>query len=1131
MCGIVAFVRKPREISSIDASDLFAQFELITTKKDSLNSITNEEVNNLEEISKTLISLQGIVSLTKNNQLVEKLRTNADGLRERCINSLLLEENDENVKAKLTSMVDSLWVISKDACNSVAQIISLVSEQSHDASNLNLHTIAAYRSINLVLRSLDRIEVRGRDSAGISVCLKGINLDENDLKLIQKRNSSTFLNDTIRFVKTDKGFNVYFAYKRAAEIGELGDNVEFLRKQIREDELLFDLLARNEKCHETILAHTRWASLGVISEENTHPLDSTETDIDNLQCTLGVLNGDIDNHNNLRTGLSIDENITTDAKLIPVLFEREFSANEQSSSIENFRKVVNTFEGSTAVGLVTSHDSDKLFLALRGGGQGLFIGLGDNEYLIASEPYGVVEIADKYVRVDGETPSDPNQPITSRGQVFSIDCNVAGTLEGLTRLSYDGSEIKVTEKDVIKSEVTTRDIDRGEYEHYLWKEINDGPNSFISTLQGKFHKKNQTWQVEKLSEILPENIENKIKENKFKNVYVIGQGTAAVASQACSYFFNVLQTELNVQAILASEVSGFMLRDDDMSDTLVIAVSQSGTTTDTNRTVDLLKDRGARVIAIVNRRGSDLSTKADGVCYTSSGRDVEMSVASTKAFYAQVAAGAYLALLIENTRGNYDEKIYNSIIDGLHDVPSAMKNIISMRPQIAEVAQATALDRRSWATVGNGANAIAAREIRVKSSELCYKSIATDITEDKKHIDLSSEPLIVVCATGIEGSTADDIAKEVAIYKAHKACPVVITDDDTERFDSIENKIVLPKINSYISFILATLAGHIYGYESARAIDKTATLFRVARGELAKLQTQDIDSPKGIDLIGKALSGASAQFFEDVSNKKYDAILDASDATQLTKLFVALTPPFNTSLLSSNCGGLQTPVALLNCAVSILTHAIDELTRPIDAIRHQAKTVTVGISRSDDTLLKSPSVAYLIDNSISRDLLQFSVIRTLLALDEMVGSITGHTRYSISEDEKISVIEQKGSASNLVSRITSNSELRGTKHLVYREQSVWVTKGKSDGRNVVLIPEIHRSKTTGITLLHFDPIDNEKLSIESRKRILEGYKQRLYALRDAVTETKDSFDESKLAEIDIVELLTEPVFTLAKYWS
>jgi glutamine---fructose-6-phosphate transaminase (isomerizing) len=88
-----------------------------------------------------------------------------------------------------------------------------------------------------------------------------------------------------------------------------------------------------------------------------------------------------------------------------------------------------------------------------------------------------------------------------------------------------------------------------------------------------------------------------------------------------------------------------------MSDTLAIAISQSGTTTDTNRTVDLLRSAGAAVIAIVNRRGSDLTDKADGVLYTSDGRDVEMSVASTKAFYAQIAAGFLLAVAIAEAAG------------------------------------------------------------------------------------------------------------------------------------------------------------------------------------------------------------------------------------------------------------------------------------------------------------------------------------------------------------------------------------------------------------------------------------------------------------------------------------------------
>ncbi len=107
---------------------------------------------------------------------------------------------------------------------------------------------------------------------------------------------------------------------------------------------------------------------------------------------------------------------------------------------------------------------------------------------------------------------------------------------------------------------------------------------------------------------------------------------------------------VTMDPLTATELSGFGL-DADMSDTLVVATSQSGTTTDTNRTVDLAAARGALVIAIVNRRQSDLVDKSDGVLFTSDGRDVEMSVASTKAFYSQVAACFLLAFAIAARAG------------------------------------------------------------------------------------------------------------------------------------------------------------------------------------------------------------------------------------------------------------------------------------------------------------------------------------------------------------------------------------------------------------------------------------------------------------------------------------------------
>jgi glucosamine--fructose-6-phosphate aminotransferase (isomerizing) len=181
-----------------------------------------------------------------------------------------------------------------------------------------------------------------------------------------------------------------------------------------------------------------------------------------------------------------------------------------------------------------------------------------------------------------------------------------------------------------------------------------------------------------------------------------------------------------------------------MSDTLVIAISQSGTTTDTNRTVDMVRSRGAHTMAIVNRRDSDITFKVDGVLYTSSGRDIEMSVASTKAFYSQIVAGALLSLAIAGLR--------REGIPGLHQRgdPAACSicrtrcaRFLPCQRAIAVSARRLACRRTYWAAVGSGPNKASADEIRIKLSELCYKTISSDYVEDKKHIDLSSEPLII----------------------------------------------------------------------------------------------------------------------------------------------------------------------------------------------------------------------------------------------------------------------------------------------------------------------------------------------------------------------------------------------------
>ena len=157
---------------------------------------------------------------------------------------------------------------------------------------------------------------------------------------------------------------------------------------------------------------------------------------------------------------------------------------------------------------------------------------------------------------------------------------------------------------------------------------------------------------------------------------------------------------------------------------------------------------------------------------------------------------------------------------------------------------------------------VAAREIRIKLSELCYKSIAADFTEDKKHIDLSAEPLVLICATGLNDSMQSDVAK-VAIYRAHKAAPIVITDSGNAYRDA-HRVIVVPETHQRISFILATMVGHLFGYEAALSIDALALPFRQTRSAIEKALSENpnITSQKLLESISEPLQSITSVFFD-----------------------------------------------------------------------------------------------------------------------------------------------------------------------------------------------------------------------------------------------------------------------------
>ncbi|MFK8025739.1 MAG: SIS domain-containing protein [Ilumatobacter sp.] len=1124
MCGIIGVVSRPPTRGVPRAENLLGGLDAAV---ESLPSVA-KVVAAAREVDTALKGLPGVLALRGQPELVAALTTRLDRLdrfraereAELDLNPQQLSADDlEAANAELIELADVLWAIRNDRFRTVGDVEALAGRDAPSSA------LSAYLVAKQALSAIDRLEVRGRDSAGIHLYVWGHDIDGDSLAALieQRGNDPLFENGSVVATHDPHGRSVLsFVYKEAAEIGELGDNTAALREALTAD-ALFRRAVSSPGARVTLVGHTRWASVGIISEPNTHPLNSVEAEQQGGQpeapYVVAALNGDVDNHGELRVEheLRIPAPITTDAKVIPTITSRHLA--DGVDAVEAFRRTVSTFEGSVAIAAMTAASPSTLMVSLRGSGQGLYVGLGDDCYIIASEPYGVVEETSSYIRMDGE----------QGGEIIAVDASTAGELDGIVRVAYDGEPMPVSADDLTVAEVTTRDIDRGEAPHFLLKEIGEAPQSFAKTLRGKIATSDDGSLRAVVGErALPPDIAARLADGTITRVRVIGQGTAAVAGQSTAAILDELvDSSLDVDAVTATELSGFSLRLD-MSDTLAIAVSQSGTTTDTNRTVDLIRARGGAVIGIVNRRASDLTDKADGVMYTSDGRDVEMSVASTKAFYSQVAAGALLSCAIAEATGLGDARRRQALIASLRQLPEAMRTTLARRSVIAEAAQRLAPPKRYWAVVGNGPNKVAAEEVRIKLSELCYKSMACDSTEDKKHIDLSSEPLILVCAAGLEGSTADDVAKEVAIFKAHKATPIVFATEGETRYHA-DAVIEVPQVDPTLGFVLSAMVGHLFGYEAALAIDASANPLREARETIEELVGEGLSGDAVLAQLRRRLSSNDRRFHDGLRSGYYDGHLEASTAVHLSGMFRDLAADRPVESYQQSSGKVADPASLIEDLVTALTEAIDELTRPVDTIKHQAKTVTVGISRSDEGIIDRPLVQAVLEAGAGRDVLSYRTLKILADLDPAVADVRGFTRYELDVDNAtITIIDRGGISRDLRSRVDGVGRLRGTKHRVASERDVLVAAGRSDGRTLIFVPEVKGGQTTGLTLLHVR--FHELRPAEVMRGVLQGYDRRYDRLVDTVVETEGTFDESLLGQIPVQTLLIGPISDTAERW-
>jgi glucosamine--fructose-6-phosphate aminotransferase (isomerizing) len=383
----------------------------------------------------------------------------------------------------------------------------------------------------------------------------------------------------------------------------------------------------------------------------------------------------------------------------------------------------------------------------------------------------------------------------------------------------------------------------------------------------------------------------------------------------------------------------------------------------------------------------------------------------------------------------------------------------------------------------------------------------------------------------------------VAIFKAHKACPIVIvTEGQEELFRPYAAGIFLAPPSSEIgSVLLNTVYGHLFGYYAARALEESGEILRTIRATVVEAlgkfshatRLTLLQERATVKTLSERIFNLSREFCDNLRKGLYNSCLEANTASQLNLIFKYLQRriPLDNFEFDFDIPGTFTNV--LNETIKYLSMGIDDLTRPIDAIKHQAKTVTVGISRLE-VVPTGTIFDRLKEENISLSSLSYQNIYALQSITMAVEELTGSVLYEIdgldllgnpAESSRIIALTKRGIAGTFASRADHYTPLTGRKRSVVEKQRVFTGTGNSDGRAIIIIPLQEKGICQHLLLLHVTY--NEGLSVEYRVellRVLEKYDDIKYT----VTEMNIPWDDQLIETIPVRELVSQNADQIAE---
>jgi len=522
------------------------------------------------------------------------------------------------------------------------------------------------------------------------------------------------------------------------------------------------------------IAHTRWATHGRPNAANAHP------HVDCQSHLAIVHNGIVENYRELRRDLAAQGHrfrSETDTEVIAHLIEHY----RTDSLVAAVRRAAGDLRGSYAIACI-SVDAPDTLVALRHGNSPLVIGYGEGEALLASDiPALLGRTREMVVLGDGE------MAILTRGRI------VIQSLEGVeahrepARIPWD---VETAERDG--------------YPHFMLKEIFEQPEAVRNTLRERLNVESGEVQLAdlRLSDW------DLVSLNR---LVFVACGTSFHAALVGKYLVETF-ARLPVEVDIASE---FRYREPVLdSQVLTVPISQSGETADTLAALRYARDRGSRAVAVCNVVGSSMAREADGVLYTRAG--IEIGVASTKAFTAQLAAVLLLALRLGRARGMLDVDLAQRVIRDLQAAPDLMEEVLGLDDHIRALAHRFA-DRSDFLYVGRGVHYPLALEGALKLKEISYIHAEGYAAGEMKHgpIALIDRRLPVV-AIAPAGSTYEKMAANVEEIKARDATVIAIaTKGDEAVHAQADATIFIPPASAWIQPLLVALPLQLFAYHTA----------------------------------------------------------------------------------------------------------------------------------------------------------------------------------------------------------------------------------------------------------------------------------------------------------------------------